>query len=396
MPTTVVFAWGVVFGALLVSGILLTFPGIRAQLHRVARRADLVATQSAMGVLNALSQYYVLLSENNHVDHASSQAYVLGLVTKTGLHTDMLTIVDEVRSSWEAVDKEIEHRVSSLKGSSTRRIAVRVTPYEDDKVLVLFRDVTEQRRLDETRRDFVANVSHELKTPVGSIKLLAETLHGIADEPEIVREFTAQLENEANRLDELVRDIIQLSQLQDYDALSHASLVHLGDVIEKSLERERVAADKHSIHLASSFEPDLCVYGDAGLLVTAIRNLIDNAIRYSDAGTKVTLNARASEDTVEISVADTGKGIPPQIQDRIFERFYRGDEARSRDTGGSGLGLSIVKHIVSDHGGSISLRSEVGTGSTFTITLPKAVDADAMMIDVDGRRSADALDHSSS
>ena len=250
----------------------------------------------------------------------------------------------------------------------------RVAPLGSSHVLLLVDDTTQARRLEEVRRDFVANVSHELKTPVGGLGLLAEAVPDAKDDPEAVERFARRMQVEASRLTQLVKEIVDLSRLQVADALHEPRLVDVTAAVHEAIEHSRVGADARQIELAEACEPDLKVFGDEDLLVTAVRNLIGNAIAYSDPGTRVAVGGRRAGDTVEISVTDQGQGIPESEQSRIFERFYRVDAARSRATGGTGLGLSIVKHICANHGGDITVWSQEGRGSTFTMRLPAATD----------------------
>ncbi len=221
------------------------------------------------------------------------------------------------------------------------------------------------------RRDFLANVSHELKTPVGGILLLAEAVKGARDDPEAVARFAKRMRKEARRLDHLVTDIVQLSRLQSEDRLSDPAEVDLGKVVTEAVDDVRVAAEEKEIDLVVVSDKRCWVWGDRGLLVTAVRNLVVNAVAYSGSGTRVAIRARVAPDGArEIIVTDQGTGIPESELGRIFERFYRVDAARSRSTGGTGLGLSIVKHVCANHGGDVTVWSELGRGSTFTIRLP--------------------------
>jgi two-component system sensor histidine kinase SenX3 len=233
-------------------------------------------------------------------------------------------------------------------------------------------DITELRALEEVRRDFVANISHELKTPIGAIGLLSEALHTAADDPEQVRLFADRLNAESARIARLTQDIIELSRLQAVDAVANAERVEIDQVIASAVDRNRVGADAHGIELVVGVPSNATVYGDPKLLITAIDNLISNAIRYSPDASRVGVGARAANGVVEIAVTDQGEGIPEADQERIFERFFRVDQARSRHTGGTGLGLSIVKHAVQNHGGDVRVWSQPGMGSTFTIRLPEA------------------------
>ena len=239
-------------------------------------------------------------------------------------------------------------------------------------MLLLIEDRTQARRVDEVRRDFVANVSHELKTPVGGIALLAEAIVAARDDPAAVERFASRIAVESTRLTTLVQEIVELSRLQADDALAEPVLVDIGKVVRESIEATRVLADAHQICFVTSLDPRAWAYGDANMLRTAVVNLLTNAVNYSSGGTRVAVSARTRGFVVEIAVADQGGGIPAAAQERIFERFYRVDPARSRGTGGTGLGLAIVKHICANHGGEVTVWSSQGHGSTFTIRLPAA------------------------
>jgi two-component system sensor histidine kinase SenX3 len=216
----------------------------------------------------------------------------------------------------------------------------------------------------------VANVSHELKTPVGALALLAETVEDAADDPDAVRRFAGRMRQEAARLTNLVQDIITLSRIQAAEPVPDPMAVPVDAVVAEALDRCRMKANARGIALADEGDRGLHLLGDEDLLITAIRNLLENAVAYSPERTRVVVTTRRDGDRVEISVADQGIGIPERDLQRIFERFYRVDPARSRATGGTGLGLAIVKHVTAAHGGSVTVRSVEGSGSTFTISLP--------------------------
>jgi two-component system sensor histidine kinase SenX3 len=238
-------------------------------------------------------------------------------------------------------------------------------------VLVLAEDQTESRRVEEVRRDFVANTSHELKTPVGALALLAETIEDAADDAEAVRRFAGKMRQEAQRLTNLVQDLITLSRIQAAEPVPDPRCVELDAVMAEAVDRCRMKANARGIALTSVGTHGLSVLGDEDLLVTALRNLLDNAVAYSPEQTRVVVTAkRASDGHAEISVTDQGIGIPDRDLERIFERFYRVDPARSRATGGTGLGLAIVKHVMAAHNGKVTVRSAEGAGSTFTLFLP--------------------------
>ncbi len=239
-------------------------------------------------------------------------------------------------------------------------------------MLLLAEDRTEAHRLDEVRRDFVANISHELKTPIASVSLLAEALDQAADEPEQVRRFAGRLSIEANRLAHITSEVIELSRLQARDALRPDELVDIDDVVAAAVDQNRVVAAAKQVDVAMRASTKAKVYGDRALMIVAVHNLVANAIAYSNEGGRVGVGAKVVGDTVEIAVTDQGIGMDPEELERVFERFYRIDQARSRNTGGSGLGLSIVKHTVQNHGGDVRVWSQPGRGSTFMIRLPVA------------------------
>jgi two-component system sensor histidine kinase SenX3 len=238
-------------------------------------------------------------------------------------------------------------------------------------VLVLAEDQTESRRVDEVKRDFVANTSHELKTPVGALALLAETIEDAADDAEAVRRFAGKMRQEAQRLTNLVQDLITLSRIQAVEPVPDPRPVEMDMVVTEALDRCRMKANARGITLASSGARGMSVLGDEDLLVTALRNLLENAVAYSPERTRVVVTLKKTSDgNAELSVTDQGIGIPERDLERIFERFYRVDPARSRATGGTGLGLAIVKHVMAAHNGRVTVRSVEGAGSTFTLFIP--------------------------
>jgi two-component system sensor histidine kinase SenX3 len=256
-------------------------------------------------------------------------------------------------------------------GEGKREITVTIIPLtENELVLVLLRDESEAQRVHDVRRDFVANISHELKTPIGALSLLSEAVLGAKDDSEAVTRFASRMQIEAKRLTDLVQEIIQLSRVQDSDPLKEAQLLSASEIIKEALDQCRTTADSRQITLTFQESEDGIILGDRDQLTMAIHNLIENAINYSPAETKVALSTSIQDEIITISVADQGIGIPEAEVERIFERFYRVDPARSRETGGTGLGLSIVKHVITKHGGEISVWSSENVGSTFTIRLP--------------------------
>jgi two-component system sensor histidine kinase SenX3 len=257
-------------------------------------------------------------------------------------------------------------------GSGTHDLLVRVVPLDTfGTIAILIFDDSEMRRLDSIRRDFVANISHELKTPIGALSILSEAVLGAADDPEAIAKFAARMQTESKRLSDLVQEIINLSRLQDGDPLKNAQDIELRDVIQEGIDQSQMRADSQNIEVILSVQNDCSIKGDRSQVLMAISNLIENAINYSPEKTRVAITLRSQNGLVEISVTDQGIGIPEKDLERIFERFYRVDSARSRLTGGTGLGLSIVKHVATNHGGDVSVWSVAGAGSTFTLRFPE-------------------------
>jgi two-component system, OmpR family, sensor histidine kinase SenX3 len=328
-------------------------------------------------VLQVLRSSAVLLDPSDAVVKASPAAHAMGLVRGQRLVPEELTgIARQVRRDGEIRQVELELPRGPL-GQDTLAVSVRVAPLGAQLVLVLVEDRTEARRVDAVRRDFVANVSHELKTPVGALSLLAEAVLSASDDPDAVRRFASRMQKEAHRLTNLVQDLIDLSRVQGDDPLTKAVPVDLGEVVGAARERVVEVAEARQIELVAAGADGVRVLGDRGQLTTAVGNLVENAVNYSPDRTKVVVSVRVEGELAEISVTDQGVGIPDQDLNRIFERFYRVDPARSRITGGTGLGLAIVKHIAATHGGDVSVWSVEGAGSTFTLRLPVAVQAPA-------------------
>jgi two-component system sensor histidine kinase SenX3 len=323
-------------------------------------------------VLDALESAGVVLDPSNNVIKASPGATALGLVWNGLLvHPHLVELVDRVRRGGDPITEDCELSRGPF-GDVSIRLSVRVARLGSRYVLLLAEDRTESFRLDAVRRDFVANISHELKTPIGAVGLLAEALDGASDDPDQVRRFAHRLSEESQRLARITQDIIELSRLQAADALGDAERVSVKGVVSAAVDQNRVAADARHIELAMRGDKAAQVLGNEKLLVTAVHNLIANAIQYSPDESRVGIGVRTVDGIVEIAVTDQGEGIPEEDLDRVFERFFRVDQARSRNTGGTGLGLSIVKHAVQNHGGEVRVWSQPGRGSTFTIRLPEA------------------------
>ncbi len=321
-------------------------------------------------VLGVLRSAAVVLDLSDAVIRATPAAYAFGLVRGHDLvHAELRELVGEARRGGLAREAELDLARGPL-GRGRLVVNARVAPLSAEHVLVLVEDRTEARRVEEIRRDFVANVSHELKTPIGALSLLAEAVHATADDPDAVRHFAERMEREALRLSALVQEIIDLSRLQVADALHPPEPVDVDEVVAEAVDRCRLTAHAKGIDPVVGGDPGGIVFGDHSLLVTAVRNLVDNAVAYSPDGTRVSVGVKRAGGLVEIAVTDHGVGIPAEEQQRVFERFYRIDPARSRATGGTGLGLSIVKHVATNHGGEVTVWSVEGQGSTFTLRLP--------------------------
>jgi two-component system sensor histidine kinase SenX3 len=327
-------------------------------------------------VLAVLLSSAVVLDSDDRVLSSSAAARDFGFVEDDRLVVgELLALGRQVRREGLPREGEIDIMTNKFNGRATS-FAVRVAPLgpavgDGGLILLLAEDQTESRRVDEIRRDFVANISHELKTPVGALALLAETVEEAADDPEAVIRFASRMRQEAARLTDLVQDLIMLSRIQAAEPVPDPRPVVLDEVVAEAVDRIRMRASARGISLEVTGARDLTILGDEDLLVTALRNLLENAVSYSPDKTRVVITTRAASSwTAEISVSDQGIGIPDRDRERIFERFYRVDPARSRATGGTGLGLAIVKHVTAAHGGNVTVWSQEGVGSTFTIRLP--------------------------
>lgn len=319
-------------------------------------------------VLDALPQGTLLIDPADGIVYANqSIRRLLGPVPDTldqVVPFRIQEIVRTARDTGEAVDVDAEH------GRPVRILRMIASPFEDGRALVVVSDVTERRRVDDMRRDFVTNASHELKTPVASILASAETLQLALDRaPDRVPQFASQIETAARSLAQMVEDLLDLSRLEGHRA--EQGDVDLATVVENELESLREDAERGDISVELELTP-VTVRGSESDLGLAVRNLIENAIRYSEEGGRVAVRLIQAEGQAVLEVEDSGIGIPQRDLGRVFERFYRVDVGRSRATGGTGLGLSIVRHVVESHGGEVSVSSELGAGSTFTVRLPLA------------------------
>jgi two-component system, OmpR family, sensor histidine kinase SenX3 len=322
-------------------------------------------------VFSATDEGLVVVNRGGVAVLANARARELGVVVEDDKPDARVTAAcAEVRESGSALAVDLSPL--DQRGRRPAAVLAHVRPLGDGYTMVEATDTSDAVRLEATRRDFVANVSHELKTPVGAVGLLAEAVLDAADDPGEVRRFGAKIVSEANRMGNLVSELIALSRLTGAEGLPELSRVAIDDVVDEALARTRFSAEAARIEIVVDKPIGLEVEGDQTLLVTALCNLIENAIAYSPAETPVSVSRRRDGGSVEIAVTDRGIGIAPEHQQRVFERFFRVDPARSRATGGTGLGLAIVKHVLANHGGEVRLWSRPGTGSTFTMRLPLA------------------------
>jgi len=330
---------------------------------------------SLLELLAILDAEYLILAPGEQVLASSAGTGALSMIRDGRLvSTPLLNLVRAVRRSNVYQEATVELPRGPI-GPGTHDLLVRVSPIGTEGLIVaLIFDDSEFRRLDAIRRDFVANISHELKTPIGALSILSEAVLGASDDKEAIEKFAGRMQNEAKRLTDLVQEIINLSRLQDGDPLKNAQPYSMTDLINEAIDESRLTAEKRKITIVFLPIADHFVLGERSQLAMAISNLIENAINYSPDSTQVAIVLRSKDKLVEISVTDQGIGIPEKEIERIFERFYRVDPARSRATGGTGLGLSIVKHVATNHGGDISVWSNEGSGSTFTIRLPEFIE----------------------
>jgi two-component system sensor histidine kinase SenX3 len=361
---------------------------------RTSLHADPMLPPGVDTVLSVLRSSAVVLDEEDAVVKASSAAYALGLVRGGKLAVEpMLQMARDTRRDGEIRQVELDLPRRGTGRGDALAVSARVAPLGSRLVLLLVEDLTEARRIEAVRRDFVANVSHELKTPVGALSLLSEAVMDACDDPEAVQRFAGRMQIEATRLTNLVQELIDLSRVQNDDPLEDAEPVRVEELVAEAIDRCRQAAGTKQITMATNVgmpegldqvtggrrvggTADLHVWGNRGQLAAALGNLVENAVNYSPARTRVGIATRRvaapGGDMIEIAVTDQGIGISDKDKERIFERFYRVDPARSRATGGTGLGLAIVKHVVASHGGEVTVWSAEGQGSTFTLRLPEA------------------------
>nr|WP_090343551.1 ATP-binding protein [Mycolicibacterium malmesburyense]CRL74611.1 signal transduction histidine kinase [Mycolicibacterium malmesburyense] len=341
--------------------------------RRAAAQPGITVSQMLSHIATRAPTGIVVVDHFRDVVYANDRARELGLVRDRLLDERAWRAAERTLATGEPgdVDLAADKRANPGRSGLSVRGHVQLLTEQDRRFAVVYvDDHSEYARMEATRRDFVANVSHELKTPVGAMGLLAEALLASADDPETVRRFAERMVAESNRLANMIGELIELSRLQGAERLPDLAAVDVDTVVSEALSRHKVPADNADIKITTDAPTGFRALGDQPLLVTAIANLVSNAIAYSPHGSSVSISRRRRGDNIEIAVTDRGIGIAREDQERVFERFFRVDKARSRATGGTGLGLAIVKHVAANHNGSIRLWSQPGTGSTFTLSIP--------------------------
>ena len=344
-------------------------------LGKKAEKADETTTvsQPLIAALNSLNRESIVLDSSGLVLFESSKIALLNLVKENKIQSEeLLALVRVVRRTGKTQEGSIEVARGPI-GEGKRDLQITAALIDNEgSVLVIIDDEGEKQRIDAIRRDFITNISHELKTPIQALSLNSDALLEVKDEPDKVVLFANKIKTQTIRLNDLVKEIINLSKIQDSDPLDMAHEVEISDVISEAVDQCEVLAEARNIWVKFDGLQDGVVLGNREQLVMAVHNLVENAINYSAEGTNVVISSKLDDGLIEILVKDQGLGIAEENLDRIFERFYRVDPARSRATGGTGLGLSIVKHVITNHGGEVKVWSSVGVGSTFAIRLPIA------------------------
>jgi two-component system sensor histidine kinase SenX3 len=372
MDTTQLALLALLLGAIIGGSVSMVFVlAVRAR-DRAEAQTSSVIPDGVREVLHGMDDAAVVVDASSTILAASAAAIPFHLDEGSVLPSDELRgLARRVRTSESQAAATATLRLRrGAPPAEPRLVVVRATRISARLTLLVLRDITERERVEQMRRDFVANTSHELKTPVGAVSLLAEAIESAADDPDQVRNFAGRLTAEAGRLAQLTSRIMNLSRLQAADEFTDEREVAVDEIVASAVEAHAIQAGSAGVEIVRGGDRGLFVRGDAQVLGEAVGNLIANAIAYSPKGSNVGVGVKAVDEVVEIAVTDRGIGIAEGDQERVFERFYRADQARSRRTGGTGLGLAIVKHAVQRHGGEVRLWSRPGRGSTFTIRLP--------------------------
>lgn len=336
--------------------------------HRRETIARTLVPHRTRQVLAVLQSGAVIVRRDRRAAFVNTPAAALGVARPDGAL--LPGVADLAELAWGR-DEPVEQEISVTRGvlGVAAQVHVRAVPIDGDLVLAVINDHTEARLAEQARREFAVNVSHELKTPVGALSLLAESIEAGADDEAMVRSFAKKMRKESRRLTKLIREIIEISRLQGGDTVMDHDEVIVAEVIAEAIDGAQLAAEAKGIAVTADIRSTASVLGDPDLLLMAIRNLVDNAVQYSDPGKRVTVSCSVDGDAVAIAVVDQGIGIEPADQEHVFERFFRTDPARSRESGGTGLGLSIVKHVALQHAGTVDVWSQLGVGSTFTMRI---------------------------
>ena len=362
-------ALGLILGTVL--GGFLTYLFISYQRKPEIFNASSNSSRSMiLKLIQSLPDIVIWVDGDDKIKYASDVALSLNIARDEKIQIDSL---EELISMARKVDEPITKKVKAKRplGIAKLNLDTWVMRLERGEVLLWAQNNSIVSRVETVRRDFVANISHELKTPVGALSLLAEAIEEAGKDSETIQKFAKRIGPETKRLTNVIRDIIDLSQVQSDDPLASATPVEVDRVINEAIDAVQLLADLHSIEIVQVKSPEVKIIGDEYQLVMAVRNLLSNAITFSPVNSRITVGAKLKDGVVELTVSDQGIGISLENQSRIFERFYRVDPARSRSTGGTGLGLAIVKHVCENHGGEVSVWSVQGQGSTFSMKFPK-------------------------
>jgi two-component system sensor histidine kinase SenX3 len=352
---------------------VITYLVFRARHLRIKATDDEPLTDAASRLISVLATAGMVVDDSLAVLRATNSAIALGLVSGRVIRSSEIRALVRTTQETETTNS-VDFELTLAEGGDVRYLRARAVTIGAGIVLVLVEDNTEARDFESIRRDFIANVTHEIKTPIGAIALLSEAMEGALDDPTRMHKFADSLRRETGRLSTLITEIIQLSRVETSNILAKAKPANVGVVVREALERTLVIADAKDIVVNAKYPDDVFVMGDGELLTVAVKNLVENAIQYSDRKQSVGIGVTTRNGHVDIIVTDQGVGIPADEQSRVFERFYRVDESRDRTTGGTGLGLSLVKHIALSHRGEVTLFSQPGVGSTFTMRLPRLVE----------------------
>ncbi len=360
---------GMLLGALLGGTIINFLVKPKNQLEQQSPTSN-SSRNLILKLIQSLPDIVIWVDGDNKIKYASEVALSLNIAREDKIQIDALeTLISMARKIDEPLIKKV--KAKRPLGIAKLNLDTWVMRLERGEVLLWAQNNSVVSRVETMRRDFVANISHELKTPVGALSLLAEAIEESGKDSDSIQKFAKRIGPETKRLTNVIRDIIDLSQVQSDDPLASANPVEVDRVINDAFDAVQLLADLNNVEIVQVSEPDVKIVGDEYQLVMAIRNLLTNAIIFSPSNSRITVGAKLKVGVVEITVSDQGIGISLENQSRIFERFYRVDPARSRSTGGTGLGLAIVKHVCENHGGEVSVWSVPGQGSTFTMKFPQ-------------------------